>query len=509
MSCTAFLVSYLNSNWVASDLPVRYGITNDKWPVNSSDGIGTINSISDENGYARVTLASTVGGFAEGSYVKVSGATVDSYNGVWRVRQAFGTTDIVIEAPYNGTDTGSFQRYYNNYHIKVKVYTGIRSGHSLNSERPMALRGTLEIRPDGTNTAIADISSFVRSDLSPIDNHFCELTFDDGWTNDFNQWTQFYIEFAESYDTVTAGVLSTFTSDYVLDKDINDNALIYSAAKAANSFQYAQGKSMAEYSLNPTNYDGAGKFMTTFEKPTYFQGYEWDLSIINDYKNSDFTLPNQLWIQEYDTSGNLLATSKYEMPEQDEGIYRFDFGHHVFNASCDYFVTFVQYDRDDNTYNSQNLTVKYRNPCNTADPVYLRWINQVGGWDGWLFIRNKDLILDVTERTTVTRDIFNNWDTDFTRGTTQDDFIYTEAVQRRVIRSQLLSEDEARNIGNWLKVSNKVQEIYLSTDTECGNDERRTVLIEPGQFTYLTDARKVREIQVAFRYTDRMILPSQ
>lgn len=509
MSCTATLVSYLDSGWVASDLPIRYGIENDKWPVNTTDGIGTISSISDENGYARIALASTVGGFAEGSYVTISDATITGYNGVWRVTKSFGTTDFIIEAPYLGTDTGSLQRYYNNYHVVVNVYTGIRSGHTLHTERPMGLAGTLRIRPDGGNTANVDISSIVRKDLAPIDNHFCELTFSDGWSNDFNQWTQFYIEYAESYDVVNNGVLETYTSDFVLDKDSSDNALIYSAAKAAQSFQYAQGKSMAEYVLNADNYDGAGKFMTQFEKPTYFEGYEYDLSIINDYKNEDITLANRMYILEYDSSGTLLATSTYDMPEQDEGVYRFNLGHHTFNAACTTFTCFVQYDRDTNGYNSQNLTVKYQNPCTTNNPVYLRWLNQIGGWEGWLFIRFKDFILDVTERTTVTRDIFTNWDNEFTRGTTQDDFIYTEAVERMVIRSQLLNEDEATVLGKWLKVSNKVQQIYLSKDTDCGNDERRTVLIEPGQFTYLTDGRRVREVEVSFRYTDKMIVPGQ
>lgn len=372
MSCVASLVSYVDSNWVASDLPIIYGIENDKFPINTTDGIGTINSISDENGYARLSLASTVGGFSDGSFVKITGATISGYNGVWRVRKAFSTTDFIIDAPYLGTDTGSVQRYYNNYHVIARIYTGIRNGHTMAADRPMELRGTLRIRPNASNSANIDVSSYIRSDLSPIDNRFCELDFTagNGWANDTGQFTQFYIEFAESYDVSNSGILETFVSAYTQDTYSDGSLKIYSAVKAANGFQYSQGKSMAEFSINPYNYDGAGKFMVDFVSPTYFPGYQWDLSIINDYQNSQFTLPAQMWIVEYDRDGTLLNTTTYDMPEQDEGIYRFNMGHHSFNASVANFVCFVKYDRDSYDYNTQNLTVKYLNPCG-KNPVYL------------------------------------------------------------------------------------------------------------------------------------------
>lgn len=509
MSCTANLVSYVDSNWVASDLPIKYALTNDKWPINNTDMEDSFTSVADDNGYSRITLSSTYESYAKGSYITISDSSVAALNGVWRIRTVYSSTDITIEAPYVATATGYIQRYYNNYHIVVRVYTGIRSGHTYESKRPMALRGTIQIRPEADNTARANIQSFVRKDLAPIDNHFCELDFEDGSANDWNQWTQFYVEFAESYDVAVDGILETYTSDFVRDEDSSGNINIFSAAKSANRFQYAQGRSMAEYSLNPDNYDGTGKFMTHFEKPTYFEGYEWDLSIINDYKNSEIGPAHQIYINETAADGTLLGTTIYDMAEQDEGVYRIDLGHHTFFASCDTFTIFIRYDQNGNDYNSQALTVRYQNRCVVDNPVYLRWLNQLGGWDGWLFIRNKDYILDVTERTSVTRDIYSDWDNTFTSGTTQDDYIYTKAVERRIVRSQLLSQDEAKRLGMELKYSNKVQEIYQSDDTNCGNDERRTVLIEPGTTTYLSDGTKIREVEIAFRYTDNIIIPGQ
>lgn len=509
MSCTSFLVSYLESNWVASDLPIIYGINNDKWPVNSTDQTDAFNAVSDDNGYARLAIPSPNESYSAGAYIKITGATQAGHNGVWRIRTVYSGTDMTVEAPYLGTDSGTLQKYYNNYHNVVRVYTGIRNGHTHANERPMELRGTLRVRPDQNNTCNANISSLVRADLAPIDNNFCELTFTNGWANDFNQFTQFYIEFAESYDIAVGGVLQTFTSGFYTNTDENDDTIIYSAAKAAHNFQYAQGRSMAEYALNPLNYDGGGRFMTKFERPTYFEGYEWDVSIINDFKNADISVNNELYLVEYAADGTLLGTSTYDMPEEDEGVYRFNVGHHTFFASCDYFIMFVNYDKAANDFNSNSLTVNYQNKCTVKNPVYLRWLNQVGGWDGWLFIRNKDFIVDVQSRTTVSRDIFANWDNVFTRGTTQDDYVSTVAVERMVVRSQLLNEDEARQIGYELRVSNKVQEIYLSTDTNCGNDERRTVLIDPGQFTYLSDREKIREVEIEYRYTDKIIMPGQ
>ena len=509
MSCTSFLVSYLESTWVASDLPIIYGIDNDKWPVNNTDQTDSFNAVTDDNGYARLAIPSPNETYSVGNYIKITGATLSGHNGVWRIRAVYSSTDITVEAPFLGTDSGTLQKYYKNYHNVVKVYTGIRDGHTHASSRPMELRGTLRVRPDENNVSNVNISSLVRSDLAPIDNNFCELEFTDGWANDFNQFTQFYIEFAESYDVAVGGVLETFTSGFYTNEDTNGDPIIYSAAKAANNFQYAQGRSMAEYALNALNYDGGGRFMTKWARPTYFEGYEWDVSIINDFKNADLAVPNRMFLVEYAADNTILGTSTYEMPSEDEGVYRFNVGHHTFFASCSYFVLFVNYDRATNNFNSNSLTVNYQNRCVVKNPIYLRWLNQVGGWDGWLFIRNKDLIVDVQDRTTVTRDIFSNWDQVFTRGTTQEDYISTQAVERRIVRTQLLNEDEATQLGYELRVSNKVQEIYLSTDTDCGNDERRTVLIEPGQFTYLSDRQKIREVEVEFRYTDKIIVPGQ
>lgn len=509
MSCTSYLVSYLNSTWVASDLPIIYAHENDKWPINNTDMSDLFSTVTDDNGYSRINITSTYESYSVGNYIKITEAANSGINGVWRIRAVYASDDITVEAPYLGTDAGVIQKEYHNYHIVARVYTGIRDGHTYASSGPMALRGTVKIRPDQNNTANVNISSFVRADLAPIDNHFCELEFTNGWTNDFNQWTQFYIEFAESYDVAVDGVLETYTSSFQVNEDENGDAIIYSAAKAANSFQYAQGRSMAEYAINGLNYDGGGKFMTKWEKPTYFEGYEWDVSIINDFKNADVGTNNQMYLVEYDSSGTELGFATYEMPKDDEGVYRFNVGAHTFYANCSTFTLFVNYDRNVNNYNSQSLTVNYQNKCTVKNPVYLRWINQVGGWDGWLFIRNKDLIVDVQSRTTVTRDIYANWDNTFTRGTTQDDYIATDAVERRVVRSQLLNEDEATQLGYDLRVSNKVQEVYLSDDTNCGNDEHRTVLIEPGQFTYLSDREKIREVELEFRYTDKIIVPGQ
>jgi hypothetical protein len=312
----------------------------------------------------------------------------------------------------------------------------------------------------------------------------------------------------ERYDIVSNGVLTTYTSPFTTGGDSTGGINYYSVAKAANSFQYSQGKSMSEFAMNAANYDGAGRFMTNWALPTYFEGREWDVSIINDYQNDDITLPHLLNVREYDRNGVILSTTQYALPEEDEGVYRWSADAHLFDGLCKTFDLYVTYGRDGSAYNTQSLTCKYVNECGNQG-IYLKWLNQVGGWDSWLFTRYVDKTVDIQSRGLVRRNIFNNYDTGFVFGTTQDDYTNAIAFERRAVSSQILSESEAEQLGKWLRLSTKVQEIYRETDTDCGNDVKRTILCDQGSFTYLSDSNKIRTVILEYRYTDQIIVPSQ
>ena len=504
-------VAYIKSNWVPAWLPIQYKFSTNKWPVNTFDAEDTITSVSDANGFARVVINSASVTYVEKEYIKIAGSTVSSYDGVWQILQLHSTTDFTISANYNGNDSGNtFQRYYNNYHFKFRVYAGIPSGHFKESDDPMALRGTEDAFPNSSNLAIVDISSYIRRRLSPIENDLCSaVSASNAWMgNDSNMWSSFYISYAESYDTVTSGEVTTYTSTYQDDmKDIYDLNLKY-ASNSAKPFQNFQGKSIGEYAIFDTNPEEVeAKWMTLFDSPTYFRGLEYDLSIIIAYTEEDLVDGGfflEYVLTEYDENGTQLNTETAAIDREGEGLYRFAFSEYPFQSSTETVEIYLQKSSGEKL--SETKTVKIATSCNK---IYLRWLNQPGGWDGWEFQARNDKGLDVRDRKIVRRNIYNDFDTDFVYGTTQDDYYDTEAYETRSIATQWLTRDEVENLALWLKTSNKVQEIFTSDESGCTRYKHRTVLIDRDSFIYLPSENKLYSLNFTYRYTDQMILQGQ
>lgn len=512
MSCTAYgPISYTESKWVAAWLPIRYTLTSSKWPVNSFDGTDTITAITDNGGYARIAISSASVTYLAKETIKISGSLTTEYNGVWTIKTIHSTTDITISAPFTTTATGSFQRYYNNYHIKIRIHTGIPDGHTLASDRPTALRGTQPIRPNLNNVAVADISSFVRADISPIQNTLCALLQSGTiYGNDTNMWTSFYIAYAESYDLSNGTEVEAFTSSFV--DDVADNGYsqrIFYASNSINQFQYLQGKSMGEYGIQDVvDEEFDAKFMTTFATPTYFSGNEYDVSVIIAYEDAEvsgFTIDYVL--TEYDSFGAQTATNTVSLTYQGPGVYRFAFSEHTFNASTATFNFHLEKSTGDEL--TEIKTFKLDTATCGKNPVYLRWLNPIGGWEGWLFPADSDRGFDVSGKDVTRRDVYADWDSTFSRtGDTEDDYVRIDAAERLVIRSQFLSVDEKRAM-RWLKASIKVYDVFLSDDSNCGNYRQRTVLLDAGEYNYRSDADKLKTVSFGMRYTDPVRVQGQ
>lgn len=222
MSCLTDLVKteYYTSKWVACNpLPVQYKLTSDLFPINSVDGIESIISVANNGGYAELTLGSSYEVYQEKEYIKISDSTQTSYNGVWQILSIDIYGKITIDAPFVSTSTGELQRYYNNYHILVRVFAGIPLGHALETENPTELKDTLKVIPYTDNIAYVDVSSALRSEFPLILNEYCKRLQNDidVNVNDWKLWTSFYIAYAESYDIVVNGEVVTYTSPYTYD----------------------------------------------------------------------------------------------------------------------------------------------------------------------------------------------------------------------------------------------------------------------------------------------------
>ena len=514
MNCSpAISKAYIFSKWVPAWLPIQYNLTSDKWPVNTFDSTDSVSSIADDNGFARITLSSTTETYVNREYIKITNSgTYSAYDGVWQIITLNSSTDITINAPFLGTDTANFQRYYQGYYVSANVYAGIPSGHTHEAENPITQVGTLKAKPDVTNNAIIDVSSYIRAELGPIKNDLCNVI--DGLNgfhgNDFNLWTAFYIEYAEGYLVSDGSTVSEFTDTFIVDTQGYDINLQY-ATRSALQFQDPQGRSIGRFVVDDTDPDtAAAQFMTNYEAPTYFLDKEFDLSIGIALSNADLVADGyglEYVLDQYDLNGNLLDTDTSPIDQEDEGVYRFAFSEYPLQSNSTYFIFYIQRSTGEIITEQKRVNVD-RISCTRRGDIYLRWLNIYGGFDGFWFNRNHDYKVNVTNREIVRRNIYKKFDDIFISGDTQDDYFSTTAKEEVLVRSAYLTEAEADNM-KWLFTSNKVYQCFTTLEEGCTRYKKRTVLIQPENFLLYTDRDKLRKAAFTFEYTDEMILPGQ
>lgn len=207
--------AYYTSNWNAGGgrLPIQYEIESDLFPVNEVDDVDSICQVTDYNGYARITLCGTYETYLELEYIKISGSSNSNYNGIHQIINKLGPVDFIINVAYDTTATGSFQRYYNNYQVKVNVYSGLPAAHLLQSQKPIELIATLNLTPDSDNISRVSVAGLVKDKI----NNDIDLS-SSNYPNDLNNYTAFYISYAESYDVSDGSNVTNTTTAYTVDE---------------------------------------------------------------------------------------------------------------------------------------------------------------------------------------------------------------------------------------------------------------------------------------------------
>jgi hypothetical protein len=282
----------------------------------------------------------------------------------------------------------------------------------------------------------------------------------------------------------------------------NADLNIYYASNSVQQFQYQFGNNMGEYVLNDNELVLPTKFLTTFEQPVLFEGYEFDLSFIlpSDLLGLFDTL--ELKWRELDQNKNSISDWDYsDIENLDAGVYRFLLNTLPYSTNAFYLEVEIVYS-DYQTTISETKTIKISKSDCGKNPVFLKWLNYLGGWDCWLFTRHKDTKVDFGEVESFRRNIYNIWDNDFVNGTTQDDFISIQSKNSFTIRSQYLSLSEIKAVSE-IKRSIKVQEIKKAetfAPYECIAQNKRTWLVEKSNFTVFSDSTKLYEI--SFDITD-------
>ena len=119
---------------------------------------------------------------------------------------------------------------------------------------------------------------------------------------------------------------------------------------------------------------------------------------------------------EYDNLGNLLGSYSNDITFEDTGVYRIE--PTINNTGVDKIE--LQLISGETCTLSEKKTINVDSECNNQE-IYLTWLNELGGWDYWKFTAEKDYSLNINNKETIQRNIFNDWDNTFINGDTEND----------------------------------------------------------------------------------------
>lgn len=598
-----YYVSTLDHGWSCVHLPIVYKLSNDRYPINTVDTERTVSSFTDVNGYTNLNLSGALKAtVVDLDYVKISGAANDDLNGVWQIIDAVSTSDVTINLAYdagNSFSGATVQFYYNNYHIRVKVFGGLSSTHQFEYLKPYRELSELRLIPDEDGQVMFSINEYLKALINTRNNLLlaslpCNIDF----------FTQFYISYAESYDVsdgseVTTNV-SAYTSDAFVDgwnsvvidalnlwnengvgeewsntvtptvtltddqdsenkyvdevmtagsnyrinysfdqniisstfpvytasyririKDASDNILLSTSilifdpigvyeftapvGAARISIDVIQettsGTITAEYIINSitleidesTGFDGyaanaklpfknqysgylteyiEGKWLTNQASPVIFDNQYFDLSAIVNQEGDIQVIIN----------GDLSDTIEGASP----GIYRIPI-----TATGENMTVKLQMDGEDIT---DEITLTADNKCSDY-PLYLTWLNNLGGFDYLEFQAKKDHIVEITETGITKQNIFPSWPQSY--GSIADTIrkqTFRTSNKAFTIRSQHLTQAQVDAV-SFIKSSVLVQILISRFD-------RRTVILDDGAFVIRKDGDDTYSISFNISYTD-------
>lgn len=133
-------------------------------------------------------------------------------------------------------------------------------------------------------------------------------------------------------------------------------------------------------------------------------------------------------------------------------------------------------------------------------PIYLTWLNHLGGFEYFLFLAEKEFQLDVRSTMTTKKNVFPSWPKSW--GDTADTIdrkTSTEAKNKVIVRSQHLTANQRDGL-KYIKTSPVVQIVTSRRD-------RRTVIVDSDSYKICDDADNLFTIQFSIEYTDE--IPTQ
>lgn len=132
-----------------------------------------------------------------------------------------------------------------------------------------------------------------------------------------------------------------------------------------------------------------------------------------------------------------------------------------------------------------------------ADPIYITFLNYLGGFEYFFFTAEKQFDVDILEAGQTRTNIFPSWPNSWgTTADTVDKTTFRKGKNAILVRSQFLTENQ-RDVLKYIKTSPVVQIVYSRTD-------RRTVLVDSDSFKIYDEAESQYTIQFRVLYTDEI-----
>lgn len=135
-----------------------------------------------------------------------------------------------------------------------------------------------------------------------------------------------------------------------------------------------------------------------------------------------------------------------------------------------------------------------------VDPIYLTFLNYLGGFEYFFFTAQKEFNIDVEETQQSRKNIFPTWPKSWAETADTVSRSISRATRKRIlVRSQHLTRNQ-RDVLSLIKSSPVVQIVYSRTN-------RRTVIVDSDSFRIYDEADKTFSIQFSISFTDE--IPSQ
>lgn len=294
--------------WSCVHLPIIYKLLSNRFPTNTADTTVFVTAFYNDNGYIKLTLSSALTNIEELDWLTISGTSVDELDGDFQVLTKHSTTQYTINAPYELAGgsvyvyaSASAVKHYHNYAMRLRVYAGLEPTHAWAALKPYALITEEAVSPGSDNFVFWNVADKVKQKVGILYNRPNY----DSMPYDLDRFCKFYISYAETYDVQGEAFTSAYQSDFDFFQGIAVDAKLEFKNRYSgflSGYVYASAAAPA-------------KFLTYAERPVLFEGFYFDLSLINSMGVSTVFLVQKcysildVFIEAVDTQYSNASTS--------------------------------------------------------------------------------------------------------------------------------------------------------------------------------------------------------